>query len=370
MKRIDTKGDVIIVGGGIIGCSIAFYLARQGVSVLLLEQGRVGREASWASAGILTHGNPTSMNPYQKLATLSRSLFGSLVEELCQLTGVDSEYRPIGGLHVFLGEEEAEEAKQHCQQAVSSGVEAEYLDAKDLAALEPTVGQTARGGVRFKQDASIRNPRLVRALALAVQRLGGGILEYSPVVDFEIQLDRVKAAITPQGRVEGNRFVLATGAWSGLVGKRLGVNLPVYPSKGQMVLLESLPGRLSQVVHAEGRYLVPRLDGKLLVGATVESSGFNKSNTPQGVQELLSWALRVAPTLADARFVTSWSGLRPAARPRGPFLGRLPEFENLYVSTAHNRNGILLSPASGLVMSQLVTDLQPSVAIESFVVPS
>lgn len=367
---VKTKSaDIIIVGAGVIGCAVAYHLAREGVAVVLLERGRVGREASWASAGILNHGRPASRHPYERLAALSRGLFEPLVKELIELTGVDPEYRSSGGIHVFLDEEGVEQARNYYRGSVLSGLEVEYLDPADLFELEPALNRKARAAIRFPGDGSIRPPRLVRSLSLAAQRLGTRILEHSPVVDLEIRSGRVAAILTPEDRILGESFVLATGAWSGLVGNRVGVNLPVYSSKGEIVLLESLPGMLGQIVNNNGHYLVPRSDGKLLVGATEEAVGFNKTSTMHGVLELLTWAFHVAPGLSDATFVTSWAGLRPAARRGGPFLGRLQDFENLYVATAHNSNGMLLSPASGLLMSQLLMNRPTTLPLEPFAVP-
>ena len=367
------SADVIVVGAGVIGCAVAYHLAREGVSVLLLERGRVGREASWASAGILPHGHPASTHPYERLATLSRNLFEALVEELVELSGVDPEYRSTGGIHVFLDEEGIQSARKSARNyyrgAVLTGIEVEFLEPSDLFELEPALNRETRAAIRFPGDGSIRTPRLVRALSLAAQRLGTRIVEHSPVVDMEVRSGRVTAILTPEDRIQGGSIVLATGAWSGLVGNRVGVNLPVYSSKGEIVLLESLPGKLGQVVNNNGHYLVPRSDGKLLVGATEEAVGFDKTSTVHGVLELLDWASHVAPGLSDATFVTSWAGLRPAVRRGGPFLGRLPEFENLYVATAHNRNGILLAPASGLLMSLLLTYRPTSLSLEPFAVP-
>lgn len=367
---VNTKSaDVIIVGAGVIGCAIAYHLAKDGVPVLILERGRVGREASWASAGILNHGRPASTHPYERLAALSRRLFEPLVLELIELSGVDPEYRPVGGVHVFLDDEGVERARNYYRGSVLTGLDVEFLEPADLFELEPALNREARAAIRFPGDGSIRPPRLVRALSLAAQRLGTRILEHSPVVDMEVRSGRVNAILTPEERIQGGSFVLATGAWSGLVGDRVGVNLPVYSSKGEIVLLESLPGKLGQIVNNDGHYLVPRSDGKLLVGATEEAVGFDKTSTVHGVLELLEWAFHVAPGLSDARFVTSWAGLRPAVRRGGPYLGRLKDFENLYVATAHNSNGMLLSPASGLLMSQLLTNRPTSLSLEPFVVP-
>ena len=364
------SAEVVIVGGGVIGCSIAYHLARQNVDVLLLERQRVGREASWASAGILTHGNPRSRRPNQQLAAESRALFTPLCEELRELTGVDPEYRSGGGLHLFFSEEELADARRWQERAVDSGIRAEFLQPVELRRLEPAIASSIRGGIYFLDDGSIRNPRWVRALALGAQQLGARTLESSPVVAFELSGDRVTAALTPSGPIGGEHFVLASGAWSSHLGESLGIQLPVFPSRGQIVLLESTSRKIDRVLHADGRYMVPRSDGKVLVGATVESVGFNKSTSAEGVRNLLEWALEVAPGLKDMTFVKCWSGLRPASRRGGPFLGRIEGFQNAFVAAGHNRNGILLSPVSGRLIAELITQGRTSFPIDAFALPS
>ena len=363
------SADVIIVGAGVIGCSIAFYLAKEGVSVLILDRGRVGQEASWASAGILNHARPASTHPYERLATLSRSLFEPLAKELIELSGVDPEYRCSGGIHVFLDEEGVERARNYYRGSVLTGLEVEFLEPADLLELEPALNR--RPGPRSVSPETARSGLPAWCGHSRWRRKGWerGFLEHSPVVGIENRSGRVTAILTPEKRIQGESFVLATGAWSGLVADRVGVNLPVYSSKGEIVLLESLPGKLGQIVNHNGHYLVPRNDGKLLVGATEEAVGFDKTSTVHGVLELLEWAFHVAPGLSDATFVTSWAGLRPAVRRGGPYLGRLEDFENLYVATAHNSNGMLLSPASGLLLSQLLTNRPTSLSLEPFALP-
>ena len=363
------SAEVVIVGGGVIGCSIAYHLAREKVDVLLLEQGQIGREASWASAGILTHGDPSSRKPRQQLAAQSRAMFAPLCEELRELTGVDPEYRASGGLRLFFSEEEISHARQWYEQSVAADIRAEFLQPPELQQLEPVISSSAVAGLHFLDDGSVRNPRWVRALALGAQKLGARVIEAVPVIDFEFKGDRVQAAITPAGRIEGEHFVLAAGAWSNRLGESLGINLPVFPSRGQIVLLESVPRKIERVIHASGCYLVPRSDGKVIVGATVESVGYNKSTSVEGIQELLDWALEVAPGLKDMAFVRCWSGLRPATKRGGPFLGQVEGFDNVIVATAHNRNGILLSAVTGRLIAELISLGKASFPIDAFALP-
>ena len=363
------SAEVVIVGAGAIGCSIAYHLARAKVDVLLLERGQVGREASWASAGILTHGDPSSRKPRQQLAAQSRAMFAPLCDELRELTGVDPEYRASGGLRLFFSEEEISQGRQWHERSVVSGIRAEFLQSSELQQLEPVVSSSAVAGLHFLDDGSVRNPRWVRALSLGAQKLGASVIEALPVIGFESRGDRVQAAVTPAGRIEGEHFVLAAGAWSNRLGESLGINLPVFPSRGQIVLLESVARKIERVIHANGCYLVPRSDGKVIVGATVESVGYNKSTSAEGIQELLDWALDVAPGLKDMAFVRCWSGLRPASRRGGPFLGQVEGFDNVVVATAHNRNGILLSAVTGRLIAELISAGKTSFPIDAFALP-
>ena len=363
------SAEVVIVGGGAIGCSIAYHLARAKVDVLLLERGQVGREASWASAGILTHGDPSSRKPRQQLAAQSRAMFAPLCDELRELTGVDPEYRASGGLRLFFSEEEISQGRHWHERSVVSGIRAEFLQSSELQQLEPVVSSSAVAGLHFLDDGSVRNPRWVRALSLGAQKLGASVIEALPVIGFESRGDRVQAAVTPAGRIKGEHFVLAAGAWSNRLGESLGINLPVFPSRGQIVLLESVARKIERVIHANGCYLVPRSDGKVIVGATVESVGYNKSTSAEGIQELLDWALDVAPGLKDMAFVRCWSGLRPASRRGGPFLGQVEGFDNVVVATAHNRNGILLSAVTGRLIAELISAGKTSFPIDAFALP-
>jgi len=348
-----SKSDVIIIGGGVIGCSVAFHLVKAGLACAVLDRGELGREASWASAGILTHGNRSSFSTYGRMATESRAMYPALVTELRARTALDLDYRESGGLHVFFEEAEAAGAADYCAESRRRDIACDLLSAEELRAEEPTVAQDALCALRFPDDGSIRPQRLTRALAQAAATMGARLLPHTPVVDFVRNGDRIVGVVTRGGVIEGDQFVLTAGAWSGQLGERLGVAVAVGPSKGQIVLLEAAPSAVRHVIHAGDNYLVPRSDGMVIIGATVEDAGFDKSSTADGVQSLLDWALRVAPGLRAARFVTAWAGLRPASS-EGLIIQRAAGLANVIVATGHNRNGILLAPATGVRVRELL----------------
>lgn len=362
--------DVVVVGAGVIGCSIAYQLARENVKVAVVDKGEVGREASWASAGILSHGNPSSKNSYARLATSSRAMFADLAAELREATGIDPEYRDSGGLHLIFDQEEASAARDYVDQSVSFGIPAEFIAGGDIQGLEPALSEQALCAIRFAEDGSIRNPRYVRALAAAAMRSGARYLAHEQVTGFDRRGAKILSIHISSGQMDAENFVLACGAWTNQLGPVLDRNLPVFPSKGQIVLLESQQPRIEHVIHAGDHYLVPRSDGKVIVGATVESAGYDKRPTAAGIGLLLDWALQVAPGLKNATFVDCWAGLRPAPKGGNPFLGRVPGFENLYIASGHNRNGILLSAATGKLIKELILSGDTSLPLDDFALPA
>lgn len=338
-----------------IGCSIAYQLARNNVPCAVLDRSELGREASWASAGILTHGNPGSRSAYGRLATGSRALFPQLVEELERLTGIEIDYRPSGGLHLFFEDADLTDVRTYHEQSVRNGVACNLLTSEELRQLEPALSPECVCGLQFAEDASLRPHRFTRALAQAAAQLGAELMPHTPALGFEQEGDQITGVMTPCGVLRAATFVLSAGAWSEEVGASIGLTVPVRPSKGQVVLLETTPLLVRHVIHAGDYYLVPRSDGRLIIGATVEDAGFDKSPTAHGLQTLIDWACRVVPRLRDTTFVTTWCGLRPASAD-GLLLGRAPGIANLILATGHNRNGILLAPITGVRVCEWVLD--------------
>lgn len=348
--------DVLVIGGGVIGLSLAWELAGQGAQVTLLDRQSLGQEASWAGAGMLPPGKVASaMNPEQRLRAHSHELWQPLSEALADQTGIDNGYRICGALEVGFPGEHDRIAKE-IETWNSEGVAVEPLDATSLRKDERVLSREIESGYLLPEMGQIRNPRHLKALAVACG-LRGGVTMHSDleVLGFETQGDRVTAVRTPYGDFQADQFCLAAGAWSSRLSEQLGVGLSVSPVRGQIVQLSTVPRVLTRIVQQGRRYFVPRPDGRLLIGATEEyDTGFTKQNTAGGVAELLQFAARIVPCLELAAIERMWSGLRPGSPGGLPYLGKLPGKDNFFVAAGHFRNGLQMSPATARVMRQLI----------------
>ena len=367
--------DVIIVGGGVIGLSIAYSLSQRGASVTVLDQSQPGQEASWAGAGMLPPGNlERSRGGAALLRAFSHVRWPSFSQELRELTGIDNGYLPSGGLELgFAGE--GDRLRQEIDAWHSEGVPLEELNAADLKRLEPSLTPEIQHAYRLPGFAQVRNPRHLKALILACQLQKVRIVAGAPVMQFDTVASsaggsHIVAARTPNERFAAGKFVIASGAWAGGLARQLQVELPVRPVRGQIVLLSAAPLPFQHVINNGPRYLVPRADGQILIGATEEEVGFNNGNTAAGVAGLLQFAQQLVPELAQARLERTWSGLRPGSPQGTPFLSRLPQHENGYVAAGHFRNGLQLSVATGELMAQLISTGTTELELDEFQIPS
>lgn len=363
--------DVLIIGGGVIGLSTAYFLSRAGTKVTILEQGQPGQEASWAGAGMLPPGNlEGARTPSARLRAFSSQRWKRLSRELLELSGVDNGFQETGGLEVGLAGEEPR-LRAEIDFWKTEGVPVESVTAAELRRLEPAFHPRIEQGYRLPSFAQVRNPRHLKALVAACQAKGVRIISEAPVVEFESTriADReqvIAAARTPTDRYAAGKFLIAGGAWSAGITRQLGVNIPVRPVRGQIVLLSAWPLPFRHIVNHGARYLVPRNDGHILVGATEEEAGFEKQNTVEGVSGLLEFAQSVIPSLAQAKLERTWSGLRPGSPNGDPFLSMLPGYENGYVAAGHFRAGLQLSPATGELMAELILTGKTSISLDHF----
>ena len=338
--------DVLVIGAGIIGCGIAYELAKAGVRIVVAERGDIGRESSWAGAGVCIAQRP-GHHWLNRLRNESQRLYPQWVAELKEQTGIDAEWCPCGRLELFGDESEWQRARQVAQSLRESGVAVDVLTAEEGRQVEPAVTEQIVGALLWHDDAHVRNPRLVRALALAAMRRNAVFLTHSPVLSLRLNDYGVEAQAGNE-RVSAGSLVIAAGCWSNFVGAMLGVDIPVAPVRGQIVLLDAMPTLLRHIVEWGDVYLVPRRDGKVLVGATVEFVGYDKRTTAEGVAMLLRTALQVVPSLRQGNFVTAWAGLRPYAE--RPLIGQLAGSANTFVATGHFRIGIQLAPATAFAI--------------------
>lgn len=359
--------DVVIVGGGVVGLSLAYELARRGAEVELLERGRLGGEASWAGAGIVTPASREgAREPIDRLRAESVELTARWSHDLREETGIDNGYRPCGALEVAIEEEDRQAWKKSLKAWKAQGVPAHELEPAEAHRREPVLSAHLTGVYHLPTEAQIRNPWHLEALAAACRRRGVALREQSPVVEVLREEGKVKGLRTPWGRVEGDRYVIAAGAWAAALLEPLGLKLDAKPMRGQIALLKGPSKVLDHVVWAGHRYLVPRDEGRVLVGSTMEDAGFASYPTAAGIQGLLAFALRLAPGLADLEFEKAWAGLRPGSADGHPYLGLVPGLENLYAACGHYRAGFELAAGTALVMAQLLQGKEPAVPLDAF----
>lgn len=363
--------DVIVIGGGVIGLSLAFELAGEGLRVRILERGEPGRESSWAGAGILPPPAASLEPPsLAQLAEMSWRLHPVWHEQLLSLVGIDNGYRRTGGLYIALDAAEAQALQAQAADWRRTGVAAESLDAAVLVSKEPALAggcaAAAAGALWVPEEAQLRNPWHLKALRAACQARG---VQISPGVSadgFLIRRGRVQYVETALGPISAGAVCLASGAWSQGIASRLGVRLAVRPVRGQIVLLDTGQPLLRRIINVGRRYLVPRAEGRVLVGSTEEEAGFDNRTTAAGISGLLEFALQLVPGLEQARVETSWAGLRPATADGLPYLGVIPELQNAFVAAGHYRSGLLLAPATAVVISRVVRGLPPQVDLAPF----
>jgi glycine oxidase len=337
---------ICITGGGVIGCATALALATAGCRVTLIERGELGGESSWAGAGLLSPLLPWHYrDEVTRLTDWSRALYPAWIGDLQAASGVDPEYRTCGMLVLPPYDRAAALA-----WPVASGEPAQEISARSmLPAL--AVDDSA---LWMSQVAQVRNPRLLQALRLALLRHGVQILEHTAVTGWRATPTRIDAVTTAQGVITADAFVLAAGAWSRELLGEWGAQILIKPVRGQIVLFKSEPGRLRQIVYRDGLYIIPRDDGHILAGSTLEDAGFDKGVTEAARSDLTRRATELLPFLAQTPMAGQWAGLRPGSPDNIPVMARHPSIENLYLSSGHYRYGVTMAPASAQLMANLV----------------
>jgi len=361
------KKRVLIIGGGVIGCSIAWRVARENNAVTLLERGRLGREASWASAGMIApQAEAQAPGPFFQLCLRARETFEATLEMLKADSNIDPEYDREGILYLALNEQERDELQQRAQWLASAGGTIDELSVSAARQLEPAISPNAIYVLRMPLERRIENRRLTLAYASAAVAKGAVLLEGVSVKRVRVNAGRATGVTTNDGRdFEADVIVNAAGAWSGQI-EGPGESLGSYPVRGQIICFDGRPGQLHWSVFSLGGYLVPRRDGRILAGSTMEEAGFDKSVTLAGVAKITRAALEMAPALSELPLRESWAGLRPATRDFMPVLGPSPSVPNLFYAVGHFRSGILLSAITGEILSDLIQVRTPSIDLAPF----
>lgn len=355
--------DVLIVGGGVIGLTTAWYLAGEGARVALVEQGETGRQASWAGAGILQPGDPQrATTPIDLLRAHSSRLHAELSRQLREQTGVDNGYVVCGAVELpdadCGGEFPTEE--WHSEGSPFSAVERQELER-----LWPGLHPRWQRGAFLPAMAQLRNPWHLQALRAGCEARGVALLTEWPVARLLLKSSRVEGVEGQRGRLSAGATLIAAGAWSEALLAQAGQQPGIRPVRGQIALL-NVGGGGRPLLLVGKRYLVPRTDGRILVGSTEEEAGFDARPTAGGIAGLLEFVTALVPPLAAACLERSWAGLRPGSVDGMPSLGRVPGYDNLHVAAGHFRAGLQLSAATGLVMTQHLLGRPTLVPLEAF----
>jgi glycine oxidase len=347
--------DVLIIGAGLIGLASAYELARRGASVCVLEAGEPGKAASWAAAGMLTpHTEEHGSSILEEFGAESLRRYPALARELRERVGVDVRFQPDGVLRIAYDDDALRELSAHAAHLAVRGIRARMLDAGCLRGEEPAVAGHALGALLLEEEGQVDNRRLVRALHAACTSAGVRIEAGTEVEALEADARRVRGVRTSHGFIAASVVLNAAGAQAGLLaGVPAHARMPVTPIKGQMLALGMPRGLVRRVLWVPGVYLVPRIDGRLLIGATVEQAEFDVRVTARGVHILLDATLRAMPALQDLALVETWAGVRPASADGLPFIGATA-LDGYFVACGHYRYGILLAPATACLLADAV----------------
>jgi glycine oxidase len=343
---------ILIVGGGIAGLASAWELARAGAKVTLLERRQTGQESSWAGAGILSALLPWDYaRPVNRLINASVARFPGWIEDLRRAANSDPEFRRTGML--VLPPFDAAAADKWLNE---HRLGTERLPA-DVAAALPRADE----GLWLGHVAQVRNPRILRALREACVATGVEIHEMHEASGLKSAGERVTGVVTPEAVFSADDYILTTGAWSSQLLGSLSANLPVRPMRGQMLLYAMAPGSLPCIVYRDGAYLVPRADGLILAGSTIEDVGFDKAVTTDAYDDIRHFAETTMPELSGMEPIQHWSGLRPGSPANIPIIARHPGLANLYLNTGHFRYGVTMAPASAALLAALVLGHAPEI---------
>lgn len=344
--------DFVVIGGGVMGLLLSRHLLQAGASVTLLEAGQCGREASWAGGGIVSPLYPWRyLPPVTALASQAQRLFPALCSELLAETGIDPEYNTTGLLML-----DAPDAEQALQWAKQYRITMQTVDAQQLHQYEQQLAEGFGSGLWMPHIANVRNPRLLQALKASLQKHRQFVLrEFSPVQ----ALEKDTAVLASGEKIPGEKLVVCAGAWTGKLLRASRLEVPVTPVLGQMLLYRLPAGWLRTMVLHNGRYAIPRADGHVLVGSTLEQRGFDKTITDVACAELREAAEKMLPGLRAHNPVRQWAGLRPAAPDGVPLMGPVPGHEKWWLCAGHFRNGLVLSPASAQFMADLLLGKKP-----------
>lgn len=349
--------DVLIIGGGVIGLSLARELHKKGVRrITVAERGEIGQEASSAAAGMLApHAETDREDEFYNFCRESNNLYPGFAAELLDETGLDIELDRSGTLYLAFTDADSAEVRKRYEWQRAANMPVEHLTPGETRMAEPFVSPDVRESLYFPEDGQVENRKLMQALRMYAELNRIRIVEGTEVTELLTEGARVTGALTPRGTLSAGTVVLATGAWTSLI--KLGpgtVPLKVRPVKGQMIAYQTAKRLFQRVIYTPRGYIVPRIDGRVLAGATVEDAGFDKKTTEAGTEFLRDVVAEIAPGLGSLEISEKWAGLRPFAADGLPVLGSVGAYDNLLAATAHYRNGILLAPLTARILAEKI----------------
>jgi glycine oxidase len=357
--------DAIVVGGGIIGASLAFELANRKLSVLILDRQEPGQEASWAAAGMLGP-EPESAEDLAIVlhAKMSLASYPAFIEKIEETSGLKAGFRRDGALKIFFGPNGPSERDRATAAHRQAGLATSSITISEARAIEPSIATGASAAAWLPDECSV-DPRALTSAVLAACTKGGVEIRAGIAAEQIFEKDgRCEGVIAGGEKLHSKHIIVAAGCFSAGV-NGVGQYAPTSPVRGQIVALLPAQGGLKCVLRSERGYVVPRNDGRIIAGSTSEHVGFEKKTTTDGIQQILNAAIELAPVLANATIADAWSGLRPDTPDHLPILGPA-EPEGLWIATGHYRNGILLAPGTAKVMADWIVDGKSSLALEQF----
>ena len=363
-----SKKRSIIVGGGVVGLSIAYELSRRKWDVTLFEKGVTGEQASWAGAGIFPPANPaTAIHPIEHLEALSNELHPQWALRLKQETGIDPQFSVCGG--IYLARTNGEKAALTGQQLYwdERQIPYERLTANRLRELVPPMDSNPLWQAFYlPTESQHHNPSHLQALKSACLKSGVQIFEQQPDLHLVADGLNIRHVAVDGISHSADRYCIACGPWTEAFVKPLGLVLPMTPVRGQMAVFKLPQQQFVPVVSEGSRYLVPRADGHVLVGATIDEVGFNQAVEPSDIDELAAWAGALMPVLQRDLLKKTWAGLRPGTFDGFPYLGRVASNSNAFIATGHFKAGLHLSPATAVVLADLMEDQTPRIDLTPF----
>ncbi len=372
-KRFENKETdgkrVAVIGGGVIGCLTALYLHELGANPIVLEKGVAGQQSSWAGAGILCPIHPWLYpDSFTHLIDASLALYPAMNEMLLEKTGMSMQWHKSGLLIPLFEDDRIHHSDDALAWSKRFGWHVEQLDSAQTQAHENSISEQVSGSLLWPEVGQVRNPRLLAAVKKALELVNVPIRQHAEVVGLgENEQGDINAVMLAGGeKIETDAVLLAAGSWSGELAKQIGLELPVEPVKGQIVLLKDEPGIINHIIKHDDVYMVPRSDGHILVGASMERVGFRQGTTDTVIDSLLDATYRIAPGLKSAEIINQWMGFRPGSPDGMPYLGPVEGRKGLWVASGHYRNGVALAPGTADLMSRMIMGETPAMDLSDF----